>query len=188
MRWYGPCTPEAVNLVGTEISMHSSAHGVRARVARAERRSRALRVVWMVSWIAIGCGSGDGMRPVVPPESVGPGGDERSVASQLVVGLEVAADAESGQRLVAVVSHPDGTRETHDLGAYRGPMRELAPLGDALLRVGDQDVDEVILVPHDGTLEAMRRRPGIADETLLRIELPAGVTIAPSSPGLVLPP
>lgn len=133
-----------------------------------------------------GCGA-SGPRATVPPESEGPYGDERSTASQLLVGLEVATDAAAGPRLVAVVSHPDGTRETHDLGAYRGPMRELAPLDDMLLRVGAEDVEEVYLLEGTGYLEAIRRRAGREDELILRIDVPEGTTFAPSTPVLVEP-
>jgi hypothetical protein len=126
-------------------------------------------------------------RAAAPPESEGPYGDDRSTASQAIVGLEVATEGDAEPRLVAVVSHHDGTRETHDLGAYRGPIRELEPAGDMLVRVGNDEAEEIFLMRHEGSLRAMRRRPGVEDELLFELEMPAGTTLSPSHPVLVQP-
>jgi hypothetical protein len=132
-----------------------------------------------------GCGSASiDPRATMAPESHGPVGDDRSIASQLVVGFAVAIDgAGENPRLVAVVSHADGTSESHDLGAYRGPMRALAPAGDAVVRVGTEGVEEFVLVPAGGFLEA-RRSTGSAEELILRIDLPRGSSIEAQTPAL----
>lgn len=140
-----------------------------------------------LAFILVACGSGL-PRATVPPESEGPYGDDRSTASQAIVGLEVATDGDSDPRLVAVVSHHDGTRETHDLGAYRGPIRELEPAGDMLVRVGNDEAEEIFLMQREGSLRAMRRRPGVEDELLFELEVPAGTTLSPRHPGFAQPP
>jgi hypothetical protein len=142
-----------------------------------------MRVV-ALAFVFAACGPGL-PRATVPPESEGAYADDRSTASQAIVGLEIATDGEAEPRLVAVVSHHDGTRETRDLGAYRGPIRELEPAGDMLVRVGNDEAEEIFLLRHEGSLRAMRRRPGVEDELLFELEMPAGTTLTPRHPVLV---
>jgi hypothetical protein len=146
-----------------------------------------MRSLLLVFALGLGaCGPGL-QRAAVPPASEGPYGDEQSTASQAIVGFEIATEGDAAPRLVAVVSHQDGTRETRDLGAYRGPLRELEPAGDMLLRIGNDEAEEIFLMQSEGLLRAMRRSPGSDDELIFELEVPEGTTLSPRRPLLLQP-
>lgn len=135
------------------------------------------------------CGSGVSSGPATMP----PGDPQNDdvITGQTTVALEVTPGEESGGvRLVAVVTHGDGTTRRADLGAYQGSVAEVPAQPQELIHVTVLDGDRghrIRLLRTVEGIEAVRRPVGEAasdEERLELIELPEPRGVQPQNPAI----